>query len=169
MQAEPLRDGARAAGKLVGAAVQSGLLADGRYAGVLGRHFNYLTAEYEMKWDPIERVRGTNDFRAGDAIVAYGQANGMQIKGHALIWHGAVPAWVGALSAADLRVVFENHIRAVAEHYRGRVIAWDVVNEAIADDGSGLRDTVFRQKLGDQYMRRIRRRSSSITIMAARG
>src|SRR5438093_1533057 len=152
MQAEPLRDAARAAGKLVGAAVQSGLLADGRYAGVLGRHFNYLTAEYEMKWDAIERVRGNNDFRAGDAIVAYGQANGMQIKGHALIWHGSVPGWVGALSAEDLRVAFENHIRAVAEHYRGRVIAWDVVNEAIADDGSGLRDTVFRQRLGDQYI-----------------
>src|SRR5947207_12485831 len=97
MQAEPLRDGARAAGKLVGAAVQSGLLADGRYGGVVGRHFNYITAEYEMKWDPIERVRGTNDFGAGDAIVAYGQANGMQIKGHALIWHGSVPGRVGAL------------------------------------------------------------------------
>ena len=57
-----------------------------------------------------------------------------------------------ALSAADLRLAFENHIRSVAEHFRGRVVAWDVVNEAIADDGSGLRDTVFRQKLGDQYI-----------------
>src|SRR5439155_18063679 len=47
---------------------------------------------------------------------------------------------------------FEDHIRAVAGHYRGRVLAWDVVNEAIADDGSGLRDTVFRQKLGDDYI-----------------
>ena len=150
--AEPLRDAARASGKLVGAAVQSRLLADGRYAGVLGRHFNYLTAEYEMKWDAIERARGNNDFGAGDAIVGFGQANGMQIKGHALIWHGSVPGWAGALSAADLRVAFDNHIRSVAEHYRGRVVAWDVVNEAVADDGSGLRDTVFRQKLGDQYI-----------------
>jgi len=152
MQVEPLRDAARSAGKLVGAAVQSSLLADGRYSGVLSRHFNYLTAEYEMKWDPIERTRGTNDFRGGDTIVSYAQANGMQVKGHALIWHGSVPSWVNSLSAADLRVAFENHIRAVAEHFRGRVYAWDVVNEAIADDGSGLRDTVFRQKLGDQYI-----------------
>ena len=152
MDVEPLRVAAQAAGKLVGAAVPSSALADGRYAGVLGRHFNYLTAEYEMKWDPIERSRGNNDFGAGDAIVSYGQANGMQIKGHALIWHQAVPGWVGGLSAADLRVAFENHIRSVAEHYRGRVRAWDVVNEAIADNGSGLRDTVFRQKLGDQYI-----------------
>jgi endo-1,4-beta-xylanase len=152
MQVDPLRDAARASGKLVGAAVQSGLLSDGRYSGILGRHFNYLTAEYEMKWDAIEHTRDSNDFLAGDAIVGYGQANGMQIKGHALIWHGSVPPWVGNLSPADLRVAFDNHIRSVAEHFRGRVYAWDVVNEAVADDGSGLRDTVFRQKLGDQYI-----------------
>lgn len=152
IEAEPLRDAARASGKLVGAAVKSGLLGDANYAGVLGRHFNYLTAEYEMKWDAIERARGNRDFGAGDAIVAHGQARGMQIKGHALIWHGSVPGWVGGLPAADLRLAFDNHIRSVAEHYRGRVAAWDVVNEAVADDGSGLRNTVFRQKLGDQYI-----------------
>ena len=152
LQVAPLRDAAQSAGKLVGAAVQSSLLADGRYSGVLGRHFNYLTAEYEMKWDAIERTRGANNFTAGDAIVSYGLANGMKIKGHALIWHGSVPSWVGSLSAQDLRVAFEDHIRSVADHFRGRVIAWDVVNEAVADDGSGLRDTVFRQKLGDQYI-----------------
>src|SRR6476661_1927941 len=90
MQVDPLRDAARAAGKLVGAAVQSGLLSDGRYSGILGRHFNYLTAEYEMKWDAIERTRGANNFAAGDAIVSYGLGNGMKIKGHALIWHGSV-------------------------------------------------------------------------------
>jgi GH35 family endo-1,4-beta-xylanase len=152
MQVDPLREAARASGKLIGAAVQSGLLGDGRYNGVLGRHFNYLTAEYEMKWDAIEHTRDSNDFSAGDAIVGYGLANGMQIKGHTLIWHGSVPPWVGSLSPADLRVAFENHIRSVAEHFRGRVYAWDVVNEAVADDGSGLRDTLFRQKLGDQYI-----------------
>jgi endo-1,4-beta-xylanase len=152
MQAEPLRDAARASGKLVGAAVKSSLLSDGRYAGVLGRHFNYLTAEFEMKWDVIERTRDSNNFGPGDAIVAFGLANGMQIKGHALIWHGSMPGWLPGLPAADFRTAFEAHIRSVGEHFRGRVLAWDVVNEAIADDGSGLRDTVFRQKLGDQYV-----------------
>jgi GH35 family endo-1,4-beta-xylanase len=152
MEVEPLRGAASSAGKLVGAAVPSSLLGDSRYSGVLSRHFNYLTAEYEMKWGAIEATRGQNDFSAGDAIVSFGQARGMQIKGHALIWHNSVPGWIGSLSPADLRVAFENHIRSVAEHFRGRVRAWDVVNEAIADNGSGLRDTVFRQKLGDQYI-----------------
>src|SRR5262245_12714513 len=74
MQVRPLRDAAQSAGKLVGAALQSSLLADGGYGGVLSRHFNYLTAEYEMKWDAIERTRGANNFGAGDAIVGYGQS-----------------------------------------------------------------------------------------------
>ena len=152
MEVEPLRTAAAGAGKLVGTAVPSALLADGRYAGVLARHFNYLTAEYEMKWGAIEATRGQNDFSAGDAIVAYGQAHRMLIKGHALLWHNSVPSWVPSLSAVDLRAAVEGHIRSVAEHFRGRVRAWDVVNEAIADNGAGLRDTVFKQKLGDDYV-----------------
>jgi GH35 family endo-1,4-beta-xylanase len=151
-EVDPLRDAARAAGKKVGAAVQSGFLADGRYSSVLGRHFNYLTAEYEMKWATIEPAQGSRSFSAADNIVGYGQANGMEIKGHTLIWHGSAPAWLNALSPADFRTAFEAHIRAVGEHFRGRLYAWDVVNEAIADSGSGLRDTIFRQKLGDNYI-----------------
>jgi endo-1,4-beta-xylanase len=152
VQIDPLRDGARAAGKKVGAAVQSGYLADGRYTTVLARHFNYLTAEYEMKWATIEPTQGVRSFAAGDNIVGYGQANGMEIKGHTLIWHGSAPGWLNGLSPADFRAAFETHIRAVGEHFRGRVYAWDVVNEAVADSGTGLRDTIFRQKLGDSYI-----------------
>src|SRR4051794_10449013 len=59
---DPLRSAAAAAGKLVGAAVQSSFLNDSRYSAVLARHFNYVTAEYEMKWDPIEKTRGVDDF-----------------------------------------------------------------------------------------------------------
>src|SRR4051794_22579028 len=65
---DPLRDAARAAGKLVGTAVQSTFLNDARYASVFTRHFDYVTAEYEMKWDPIERTRGVEDFSGGDMI-----------------------------------------------------------------------------------------------------
>ena len=149
---DPLRDAAAAAGKLVGAAVQSSFLNDPRYTEVFDRHFNYVTAEYEMKWDPIERVRGSEDFLGGDAIASYAAGMGMKLKGHALVWHGAVPGWANGLSNADFRAAVERHIRTVADHYRGQVYAWDVVNEAIADDGPGLRDSVFRQKLGDGYI-----------------
>ncbi len=148
----PLRDAAASAGKLVGAAVQSSFLSDPRYAEILDRHFNYVTAEYEMKWDPIEQTQGMESFFGGDAIAGYAMGAGMRVKGHALVWHGAVPRWANALSPDAFRAAFERHIRSVADHYRGQVYAWDVVNEAVADDGSGLRDTVFRQKLGDGYI-----------------
>jgi endo-1,4-beta-xylanase len=149
---DPLRNAAAAAGKLVGTAVQSSFLNDARYSAVFMRHFDYVTAEYEMKWDPIERTRGVDDFSGGDAIAGFAAAHNMQVKGHALLWHQAVPSWVGGLSPSDLRAAVDRHIRSVVSHYRGRVLAWDVVNEAIDDNGFGLRDSVFRQKLGDGYI-----------------
>jgi endo-1,4-beta-xylanase len=149
---DPLRAAAGAAGKLVGTAVPSSLLNDARYSAVFARHFDDVTAEYEMKWDPIERTRGVEDFSGGDAIVSYAAARGMRVKGHALVWHQAVPSWVNGLPATELRTEFDRHVRSVAAHFRGRVRAWDVVNEAIDDNGFGLRDSIFRQRLGDRYI-----------------
>jgi endo-1,4-beta-xylanase len=150
---DPLRAAASAAGKLVGTAIQSSYLGDARYTGVLTRHFDYVTAEYEMKWDPIEKTRGAEDFSGGDAILSYAAAHDMKVKGHALVWHQAVPSWVGGLSATDLRIELERHIRTVASHYQGRVLAWDVVNEAIDDsNGFALRNSIFYQKLGEGYI-----------------
>jgi endo-1,4-beta-xylanase len=76
----------------------------------------------------------------------------MRVKGHALVWHGATPRWVEALSPPELRIAFEDHIRTVAGHYRRRVYAWDVVNEAIDDSQAGLRSTVFSRGLGPDYV-----------------
>ena len=149
----PLRDAAAQAGRLVGAAVfSSGLATDATYAGAAARHFSDLTAEWEMKWDPVQRVQGVYDFSGGDAIVAFAEAHAMKVKGHALVWHGATPAWVNALSPPELRIAFEDHIRTVAGHYRRRVRAWDVVNEAIDDTRPGLRSTVFSRGLGPGYV-----------------
>ncbi len=76
----------------------------------------------------------------------------MRVKGHALVWHGATPQWVESLSPPELRIAFEDHIRTVAGHYRRRVMAWDVVNEAIDDTTLGLRSTVFSRGLGEDYV-----------------
>ena len=152
VQPDPLRDAGQVSGKLVGTAVQTGLLRMSQYGAVAGRHFNYLTAEYEMKMATIAQSPGVYNFAPGDSLVGFAIANGMRVKGHAFVWHGSVPSWVDALSPADLRTMMETYIREVGAHYRGQVLGWDVVNEAIADDGSGLRDTVFRRKLGDGYI-----------------
>jgi endo-1,4-beta-xylanase len=152
-EVEPLRSAAEAAGKRVGAAVfSSGLGTDATYAAAAGRHFDDFTAEWEMKWDPVEKSPGVFDFSGGDAIVAFAESRGAAVKGHALIWHQALPPWVGSLSPPELRIAVEDHIRTVVGHYRGRVRSWDVVNEAIDDSSGGLRDTVFRRGLGDDYV-----------------
>ena len=149
---DSLKSAAAGLGRLVGTAVQTGLLSNPQYNTVASREFNYLTAEYQMKWNVIEPTRGSRDFGPGDTIAAYAASQGMRLKGHTLLWHGATPSWVNALPADDLRSALDQHIRAVLSHYRGRVHAWDVVNEAVADNGPSLRDTVFRQKLGDHYI-----------------
>lgn len=151
-QANPLVDAARVAGKWVGAAVQSGLLGgDSTYAETFARHFDYVTAEWEMKWEVQEPAPNAFDFSRGDAIVDFAAQRGMAVKGHTLLWHQQLPGWVDGLSPGSLRDAFENHIRTVAGHYAGRVAAWDVVNEAVGDDGS-LRDTVFLRGLGPDYI-----------------
>jgi endo-1,4-beta-xylanase len=151
--AQPLVDAARVVDRRVGAAVQSGLLAsEPLYASTLTTHFDAVTAEWEMKWDVNEPEPGRFDFTRGDRIVAFAEARGMWIRGHTLVWHRQLPGWVGELSSGELRIALEDHIRGVAGHYAGRVAAWDVVNEAVADDGGGLRETPFLRGLGPDYI-----------------
>ncbi|MEQ1729830.1 MAG: endo-1,4-beta-xylanase [Vicinamibacterales bacterium] len=146
-----LRSAAASIGKLVGAAVKSNLLADGEYSRVLRQEFNYLTAEYELKWDVIEPRMGRTDYSRGDAIVSFGDAQRLRMKGHALIWHESTPSWVEDLPTDAFRAALMAHIRTTVGRYRGRLAAWDVVNEAVSD-GGGLRDSVYQRKLGNGYI-----------------
>jgi GH35 family endo-1,4-beta-xylanase len=151
-EVEPLK-AAAAPARLVGAAVQASLLrTEAAYAAAVAHHFSYLTAEFEMKWGQIERQPGQRDYSRADEIAAFAEARGMRIKGHALVWHGDSPAWLESLSPPEARIALEDHIRTTVGRYRGRIAAWDVVNEAIADDRSGLRDTVYLRKLGPGYI-----------------
>jgi GH35 family endo-1,4-beta-xylanase len=151
-----LVDAAVASGRLVGAAVFSDALAsEPAYRDTFAAHFNYLTAEWEMKWDPIQRGGpGTYDYAGADALLAFAESHGTKVKGHALVWHGAMPAWTEGVDDAALGPLVEEYIRTVAARFRGQVIAWDVVNEAIADDGSGLRDSKIRRAMGPDYVAR---------------
>jgi endo-1,4-beta-xylanase len=150
-QVEPLRGGAGP--RLVGAAVTSRLLReDAAYRDSFAHHFSYVTAEFEMKWGQIERQPGQRSYGPADEITAFAEARGMRVKGHALVWHGDSPAWLEPLSGAEARIALQDHIRTTVGRYRGRIAAWDVVNEAVADDRSGLRDTVYLRKLGAGYI-----------------
>lgn len=109
-------------------------------------NFNMVVAENEMKFDATEPSRGSFSYTKAEKLMSYAAQNGMQVRGHALSWHSQVPAWVGTLaesvessggSARDtLLAVLKNHIYNVVGHFKGQIREWDVVNEAVNDDGS---------------------------------
>lgn len=137
----------------VGMAVKASQL-DGQHMDVLEREFNNLTAEFEMKMNIMYPSQGTYDFTTADAIVNYGVANDMNIHGHTLIWHTATPEWVENFSGTDQEFedMVEDYITTVMTRYAGVVRSWDVVNEAVEDNTNVLRNSVFRQRMGDDYI-----------------
>ncbi|WP_030611339.1 non-reducing end alpha-L-arabinofuranosidase family hydrolase [Streptomyces achromogenes] len=153
-QADTLGAQAAQSGRYFGTAVAAGRLGDGAYSTILDREFNAVTPENEMKWDATERTRGSFTFTAADQIVGHAVAHGQRVRGHTLVWHSQLPGWVGSITdAATLRSVMRQHITTEASHFKGKIYAWDVVNEAFADGGSGARRaSVFQNVLGDGYI-----------------
>ncbi|WP_203723842.1 endo-1,4-beta-xylanase, partial [Actinoplanes teichomyceticus] len=139
-------------GRYFGAAIAAPKLGDTTYSAILKREFTSVTPENEMKWDATEPSRGTFNYTAGDRIVAQAQANGQKVRGHTLAWHSQMPAWAQALSGSALRSAMLNHVTQVATHYKGKIYAWDVVNEAFADDGRGSRRNSSLQQTGNDWI-----------------
>jgi endo-1,4-beta-xylanase len=139
---------------LVGTALEYGPLAsDATYAAVAAQEFSLVTPGNEAKWGSLQPAPGVWTFEQADAIYAFARRHHMKVKGHTLVWHQQLPSFVNdALPAAELDAALAAHIHKVVGRYRGQTWAWDVVNEAVADDGSGLRSTIFLQKLGADYV-----------------
>ncbi|MDI9260045.1 endo-1,4-beta-xylanase [Alicyclobacillus sendaiensis] len=141
----------------VGAAVNAKTIHT--HADLLERHFSSLTPENEMKWERIHPAEDTYAFSAADQIVLFARDHGMFVRGHTLVWHNQTPSWVfqDALGQSAPRKLvqarLEAHIAEVVGRYRGAVSCWDVVNEAVIDQGEGwLRPSPWRQALGDDYI-----------------
>ncbi|MET9911742.1 non-reducing end alpha-L-arabinofuranosidase family hydrolase [Streptomyces sp. NPDC006476] len=145
---------ASGSGRYFGTAVSSGRLGDSTYSTILDREFNVITPENEMKWDTTEPSRGSFNFGPADQIVNHATAHGQRMRGHTLVWHSQLPGWVKSITDANtLRSVMDNHITQEMTHYKGRIYAWDVVNEAFADGGSGQhRSSVFQDVLGNGFI-----------------
>lgn len=151
----PLRELGARRDLVVGAAVDGDELRSGaNYRGVLARDYALVTPENAMKWASTEPRRGVEDFGDADALVDFATAHDQQIHGHALVWYRQLPGWLvadGDPSAGELRALLRRHITDTVGRYRGRVASWDVVNEAVDDDGS-LRGDVFARVLGPGYV-----------------
>ncbi|WP_329113456.1 non-reducing end alpha-L-arabinofuranosidase family hydrolase [Streptomyces sp. NBC_01465] len=141
-------------GRYIGTAVAAGRLSDSTYAGIADREFNMITPENEMKWDATEPSRGSFNFGAADQIVNRASAHSQRMRGHTLVWHSQLPNWVSSIGDANtLRSVMNNHITTEMNHFKGKIYAWDVVNEAFSDDGSGKhRSSVFQNVLGNGFI-----------------
>jgi endo-1,4-beta-xylanase len=123
-------------GRYFGTAIAASRLSDSTYATIAGREFNMVTAENEMKPDATEPNRGQFNFSAGDQIYNWATQRGMKVRGHTLAWHSQQPGWMQSLSGSSLRQAMIDHINGVMGHYKGKLAAWDVVNEAFNEDGS---------------------------------
>jgi len=125
---------------------------DPKAAALIPQQFDAATPENIMKAEEIHPQWGAYNFDLADKLVAYAAANNIRVNAHTLIWHSQLPAFVRKLQSADsVRQFFTEHINTLASRYDGKVYSWDVVNEALNEDGT-LRKSIFLQKLGDDYI-----------------
>lgn len=140
----------------IGMAVKASQLTSGSaYDIILKNEFSSISAEYEMKMDQISTASGVYNWTVADKIVAYGNANGINVHGHALVWHNSVPKWLKDFSGTDAEFAAEvkKYITDVVTHYAGKIKSWDVVNEAVDDNGGTMRNTIFLQRMGTNYVK----------------
>ena len=130
---------------------------DKRGAALVKSHFNTITPENILKWESVHPRAEGYDFEAPDRFVAFGEKNRMFIVGHTLVWHNQTPDWVfrndkGELTDRDtLLARMRDHIRDVVGRYKGRIKGWDVVNEALNEDGT-MRQSLWMKIIGDDYI-----------------
>jgi len=150
--ASTLAAAAEQSGRYFGTAVAASKLGDSTYTGILNREFDMVTAENEMKMDATEPNQGQFSFGNGDRILNQARNQGKRVRGHALAWHSQQPGWMQNMSGSALRSAMLNHVTQVATYYKGKIYAWDVVNEAFADGGSGGRRDSNLQRTGNDWI-----------------
>ena len=119
--------------------------------------FNSISPENVLKWERVHPQPGQYAFDLADQYVAFGRKHHMFIVGHNLVWHSQVPAWVfhddkGNLLTRDaLLARLKEHIDTVVGRYKGKINSWDVVNEALNDDGT-MRQSLWFKIIGPDFI-----------------
>jgi endo-1,4-beta-xylanase len=137
-----------------GAAVNTWVMDQPDYAEVLGREFNCVVAENSMKFGLIHPEPGRYDFALADQLVNFALAHDMKVRGHTLVWYQQMPEWLekGTWTRDQLIEILRSHIYAVVGRYRGQVYAWDVVNEALTDNGLLAMNQFWARYIGPDYI-----------------
>ncbi|MET0416331.1 MAG: endo-1,4-beta-xylanase, partial [Actinoplanes sp.] len=138
-------------GRYFGTAVSLNKLSDSTYSTILNREFNSVTAENEMKIDALEPQQNQFNFGTADRLITRANEMGATVRGHTLAWHSQQPGWMQSMSGTALRNAMKNHITQVMTHYKGKIYAWDVVNEAFDDSNGGRRDSNL-QRTGNDWI-----------------
>lgn len=121
-------------------------------ARLIPQQFDAATPENMMKAALLHPEWNRYYFDEADKLVAYAQQHNIKVNAHTLIWHSQLPAFMRRINSADsVRQFMQDHITTVAGRYDGKVYSWDVVNEALNEDGT-MRKSVFQQKLGDDFV-----------------
>lgn len=124
---------------------------------IIKQQFNSLSPENDLKWEKIHPKPEVYDFTAADAYVNFGTQNNMFTIGHTLVWHSQTPDWVfedvqgKPLTREALLTRLEEHINTVVGRYKGKIKGWDVVNEALNEDGT-LRDSKWLKIIGEDFI-----------------
>ncbi|KAK1764966.1 glycoside hydrolase superfamily [Phialemonium atrogriseum] len=142
--------------KYFGVAVKEGAVnSDSAYMAIVNNknEIGQVVAENGQKWDSTEPSQGSFSYSQGDIVPGVAKKNGQVLRCHTLVWHSQLPNWVasGSWTRATLEAVINNHISNVMGHYKGQCYAWDVVNEAIDDNGN-YRDSVFYRTFNTDFL-----------------
>ena len=126
---------------------------------LIKQEFNSITAENVMKMEIIHPEEDRYDWKRSDQLVAFAERNGLKIRGHALCWHEQVPGWMFVdddgqqVSKKVLLQRLKTHIETVVGRYKGQIYAWDVVNEAVADESDRIyRQSPWYQICGEEFI-----------------
>jgi len=150
---------------LVGVAINQNQFnnADQRGDPIIKAQFNAISPENILKWQSVQPTPDGYDFTEADQYVEFGESNHMTTVGHTLVWHNQTPRWVfqdangrplSGTNAADRELLLQrmhDHIQTVVGRYKGRIQIWDVVNEALQDNGQ-LRKSPWEKIIGDDYI-----------------
>ena len=144
---------------LIGAAINRDQIYEKNLRGaeIVKTEFNTISPENALKWSAVHPTRARYDFETADAYVAFGEKNNMFVIGHTLVWHNQTPKWVfedakgNPVTRDELLKRMREHINAVVGRYKGKIKGWDVVNEALNDDGT-LRQSPWLKIIGEDFI-----------------